>query len=158
MIETIDYATYRTLEAAERSLEDGYATGDILPGDVSDDIVAELDRWLKLDMPGDERGILRRARDEIVALRKRWLGKSLKRYHEGRVEALISILSEIFSAVVHDAEDEQKFCAGMGMNFEKIIGAALETYAAWKVAEERERIIQWAQENMVTESIRKEPS
>jgi hypothetical protein len=33
------------------------------------DIVAELDRWLKLDMPGDDRGVLQRARDEIVALR-----------------------------------------------------------------------------------------
>jgi hypothetical protein len=53
---------------------------------MSDDIVAELDRWLKLDMPGDDRGVLRRARAEIVALRKRWLGESLKRYHEGRAE------------------------------------------------------------------------
>jgi hypothetical protein len=33
MTETIDYAIYRTLEAAERSLEDSYATGDILPGE-----------------------------------------------------------------------------------------------------------------------------
>jgi hypothetical protein len=38
---------------------------------MADDIVAELDRWLELDMPGDDRGILRRARDEILALRQR---------------------------------------------------------------------------------------
>ena len=34
------------------------------------DIVAELDRWLDMiPMRGDDRGTLRRARDEIVALR-----------------------------------------------------------------------------------------
>jgi hypothetical protein len=54
---------------------------------MSDDIVAELDRWLR--PPQGEPALykmLQRARDEIVALRKRWLGESLKRYHEGRAE------------------------------------------------------------------------
>jgi hypothetical protein len=55
---------------------------------------------------------------------------------------LIATIGDIFAAAVHDAEDEQKFCAGMGMNFEKILGDALEAYAARKVAEERERCAQ----------------
>ena len=33
------------------------------------DIVEELDNWLAADMPGDDRGRLRRARDEIVTWR-----------------------------------------------------------------------------------------
>jgi hypothetical protein len=55
---------------------------------------------------------------------------------------LIATIGDIFAAAVHDAEDERKFCAGMGMNFEKILGDALEAYAARKVAEERERCAQ----------------
>jgi hypothetical protein len=33
MAHRYDYAVYKTREAAERSLEDSYSTGDILPGE-----------------------------------------------------------------------------------------------------------------------------
>lgn len=33
MIETMDYAVYKTLDAAQDALEDAYATGDILLGE-----------------------------------------------------------------------------------------------------------------------------
>jgi hypothetical protein len=61
---------------------------------MADDIVAELDRWLELDMPGDDRGVLRRARDEIVALRKGvasggWVWEQIQMTHKAaRAEAL----------------------------------------------------------------------
>jgi hypothetical protein len=43
-------------------------TYDIVAELMTYDIVAELDSWLERDLPGDDRGTLRRARAEIVEL------------------------------------------------------------------------------------------
>jgi len=82
------------------------------------DIIADLDAWIAVPVSGTldpdagmrRRGIMRRARDEIVALRAK-LGETIDAFVDGRSAARIEALEEAAEAVESNGGDNAQIHA-----------------------------------------------